>query len=162
MIMGETSESESGLTITSQELVLTNMETLNLALDFSEFADSGDVDSISITIKSGGPESSIILLESEIEPANISNFTANFNEPVQLFWDGSQHFSATMNLLNSNDEVLASIVEYFVVFEQSGLLNPSKFVVFGDSLSDQGNVEAYTNLINSPPYWQGRITNGPV
>ena len=162
MIMGESTKSENGLTITSQELVLTNMETLNLTLDFSEFTDSGDVDSISITIQSDGPQSSIILLESEIESANISNLTANFNEQVQSFWDGSQHFSATMNLLNSNDEVLASIVEYFVVFEQSGLLNPSKFVVFGDSLSDQGNVEAYTNLINSPPYWQGRITNGPV
>lgn len=53
----------------------------------------------------------------------------------------------------------------------SGLIaaNPSsyvvdKIVVFGDSLSDTGNFYDLTNhqVPHSPPYYQGRFTNGPV
>ncbi len=40
----------------------------------------------------------------------------------------------------------------------------NKFVVFGDSLSDNGNLYEYMKhqLPISPPYYQGRFTNGPV
>jgi len=40
----------------------------------------------------------------------------------------------------------------------------SEIVVFGDSLSDSGNVFAATGglLPPDPPYWQGRFSNGPV
>lgn len=40
----------------------------------------------------------------------------------------------------------------------------NKFVVFGDSLSDSGNLYEYMKhqLPLSPPYYQGRFTNGPV
>ena len=34
--------------------------------------------------------------------------------------------------------------------------------VFGDSLSDNGNLYAATGQPFSPPYWQGRFSNGPV
>ena len=40
----------------------------------------------------------------------------------------------------------------------------NKFVVFGDSLSDNGNLYEYMKhqLPVSPPYYAGRFTNGPV
>lgn len=40
----------------------------------------------------------------------------------------------------------------------------NKFVVFGDSLSDNGNLYEYMKhqLPLSPPYYEGRFTNGPV
>lgn len=39
-----------------------------------------------------------------------------------------------------------------------------KIVVFGDSLSDTGNIYAYTKhqYPPSPPYYKGRLSNGPV
>ena len=43
--------------------------------------------------------------------------------------------------------------------------NPLKnIVIFGDSLSDNGNLYAYMKhqLPVSPPYYNGRFTNGPV
>jgi phospholipase/lecithinase/hemolysin len=40
----------------------------------------------------------------------------------------------------------------------------SSFHVFGDSLSDRGNVyhSTFGRLPESPPYWNGRFSNGPV
>jgi outer membrane lipase/esterase len=38
----------------------------------------------------------------------------------------------------------------------------SSMVVFGDSLSDTGNVAAVTGFIPLPPYATGRFSNGPV
>lgn len=42
--------------------------------------------------------------------------------------------------------------------------NLSNIVVFGDSLSDMGNLYKSTNqqLPSSPPYFEGRFSNGPV
>jgi phospholipase/lecithinase/hemolysin len=41
------------------------------------------------------------------------------------------------------------------------LLNTSNLVVFGDSLSDNGNLFALTGQ-PQPPYWDGRFSNGPT
>lgn len=38
----------------------------------------------------------------------------------------------------------------------------NRLVVFGDSLSDNGNLFAITGQPASPPYFQGRFSNGPV
>ncbi|MFJ6024416.1 autotransporter domain-containing protein [Brevundimonas sp. NPDC092305] len=38
----------------------------------------------------------------------------------------------------------------------------NRLVVFGDSLSDNGNLYAVSGQPTSPPYFQGRFSNGPV
>ncbi len=51
---------------------------------------------------------------------------------------------------------------FFSVLSSAAPLN--KIVVFGDSLSDNGNLYEYMKgeLPLSPPYYKGRFTNGPV
>lgn len=50
-----------------------------------------------------------------------------------------------------------------LVCPHSGLAAPfGDLIVFGDSLSDTGNVARITGgLVPSEPYYQGRFTNGP-
>ncbi|MDQ8028085.1 MAG: SGNH/GDSL hydrolase family protein [Brevundimonas sp.] len=38
----------------------------------------------------------------------------------------------------------------------------NRLIVFGDSLSDNGNLYAVSGQPTSPPYYQGRFSNGPV
>jgi phospholipase/lecithinase/hemolysin len=54
------------------------------------------------------------------------------------------------------------LVLFFSAFLSAAPLN--KVVVFGDSLSDNGNLYEYMKhqLPISPPYYEGRFTNGPV
>lgn len=56
---------------------------------------------------------------------------------------------------------LASML-FFSVISPAATLN--KIVVFGDSLSDNGNLYEYMKhqFPLSPPYYEGRMTNGPV
>jgi phospholipase/lecithinase/hemolysin len=50
-----------------------------------------------------------------------------------------------------------------LVIPASALGGPvSRVVVYGDSLSDNGNVYAATGQPPSPPYFNGRVSNGPV
>lgn len=54
---------------------------------------------------------------------------------------------------------------FFVLFSGIGLAEPlNNIVVFGDSLSDNGNLYEYMQhrIPNSPPYFEGRFSNGPV
>jgi phospholipase/lecithinase/hemolysin len=49
-------------------------------------------------------------------------------------------------------------------FEYTVATGYSEIIVFGDSLSDVGNLYAISNETYppDPPYWQGRVSNGPV
>lgn len=58
--------------------------------------------------------------------------------------------------------ILSGLLLLISTWCQSATLN--KIVVFGDSLSDNGNLYEYMKhqLPASPPYYEGRFTNGPV
>ena len=53
-----------------------------------------------------------------------------------------------------------SAIEPFSVFRSSIAPQYSDFFVFGDSLSDSGNTYGAFGTPESPPYWQGRYSNG--
>ena len=52
----------------------------------------------------------------------------------------------------------------FATQAQAAIVDYSSFHVLGDSLSDTGNAYAVTRgrVPESPPYWRGRFSNGPV
>ena len=58
--------------------------------------------------------------------------------------------------------ILTGLMLFFSTWATATPLN--KIVVFGDSLSDNGNLYEYMKhkLPISPPYFEGRFTNGPV
>lgn len=58
--------------------------------------------------------------------------------------------------------ILSGLLLFFSSLSQAVTLN--KMVMFGDSLSDNGNLYEYMKhqLPISPPYYEGRFSNGPV
>ncbi len=72
-------------------------------------------------------------------------------------------FLATFNRMSRVMKPFVFIILLFCsMFASASSIN--KIVVFGDSLSDNGNLYEYMKqqLPLSPPYYQGRFTNGPV
>ncbi|MBJ04171.1 MAG: hypothetical protein CMB65_05690 [Euryarchaeota archaeon] len=53
-----------------------------------------------------------------------------------------------------------SAIEPFSVFRNSMSPQYSEMFIFGDSLSDSGNTYSAFGTPESPPYWQGRYSNG--
>ncbi len=60
--------------------------------------------------------------------------------------------------------ILTAIAFIFSTMVSAAAMPLNKMVVFGDSLSDNGNLYEYMKhqLPVSPPYFEGRFTNGPV
>lgn len=63
-------------------------------------------------------------------------------------------------------KIIKIIISAFALLVSSNIfaVNLNGFVVFGDSLSDNGNLYEFMNhqLPLSPPYYEGRFSNGPV
>ena len=61
-------------------------------------------------------------------------------------------------------KIILTICAFFFSALTSAAMPLNKMVVFGDSLSDNGNLYEYMKhqLPVSPPYFQGRFSNGPV
>ena len=61
-------------------------------------------------------------------------------------------------------KILVTVFTIFFSIVTSAAVPLNKLVVFGDSLSDNGNLYEYMKhqLPVSPPYYKGRFTNGPV
>lgn len=71
-------------------------------------------------------------------------------------------YQKTLELRLSMNIIVTLFVLFFSMSVSAKPLN--NLVVFGDSLSDSGNLYEYMNhqLPVSPPYYHGRFTNGPV
>lgn len=57
---------------------------------------------------------------------------------------------------------LVIITSLLFITELAFAWQPRSIVVFGDSLSDNGNKYQLYQIPVSPPYWHGRYSNGPV
>ena len=80
----------------------------------------------------------------------------------QFYTGGTFHDLSVEVVLDSSS---ASDNMPFTVLRNSLLETASNLVVFGDSLSDMGNGNAdliVSAVFSSPPYWNGRFSNGPV
>ena len=55
------------------------------------------------------------------------------------------------------------VISVFALPASAAIQSYSNLYVFGDSLSDTGNIYAYfTGQIPKPPYYDGRFSNGPI
>jgi phospholipase/lecithinase/hemolysin len=60
-----------------------------------------------------------------------------------------------------------SVLLGLLLFTNVAVASAKYLITYGDSLSDNGNLYAFTQLhlgqgLPAPPYWQGRLSNGPV
>ncbi len=135
-------------------------DDLTISLNYSQFSSLEEVHTLTLKISDRGGAAGDVLLRTDWMASNDSTLEEVIS--VTSFWEGGREHTLTLELVDSGGVVLTSLSEHFVVFDKGESLNPRRLVVFGDSLSDQGNVAAFTPYIPSPPYWEGRITNGPV
>ncbi len=95
---------------------------------------------------------------------NSSQGTINFSIPAYELWvNYSYEYTLRIVLWDQSRNLMLDYAEKeFVIFQTSINLSTSKLLVFGDSLSDMGNSKATYNTPESPPYYAGRFSNGPV
>jgi len=86
-----------------------------------------------------------------------------FPLPVKHFFQGSNFYFMSVEIINSDNTILANSQIPFMVFQNTIMPQISNLLAFGDSLSDMGNAkDSILNVPDVPPYWQGRFSNGPV
>jgi len=68
--------------------------------------------------------------------------------------------------MNFKSAVIVILLVVFEVLVEGGAPRPrlpfNKWAIFGDSLTDTGNIFTEEGFPNSPPYFKGRYSNGPV
>ena len=81
-----------------------------------------------------------------------------------LVWNGTYEYTLRVELWDSSQtNLLAEDEVKMVIWQHTIPISPSKFIVFGDSLSDMGNAyNSIARLPQSPPYWNGRFADGPI
>ncbi|MBT7244787.1 MAG: hypothetical protein HN874_04990, partial [Euryarchaeota archaeon] len=82
---------------------------------------------------------------------------------MNQFYSGGTFHDLSVEVILDSSSALDNMP--FTVLRNSILEPASNLVVFGDSLSDMGNGNAdliVSTVFSSPPYWNGRFSNGPV
>ena len=82
---------------------------------------------------------------------------------LSKFYAGGTYHDISVDV--SLDSTVVTDNYPFTVLRNSFLEPASNLVIFGDSLSDMGNGNAnaiVSVVFSSPPYWNGRFSNGPV
>lgn len=82
---------------------------------------------------------------------------------ISQFYSGGRYYDLSIEV--TLDSTIATDNLPFTVLQNSLLEPASNLVIFGDSLSDMGNGNSsaiVSAVFSSPPYWQGRFSNGPV
>ena len=95
---------------------------------------------------------------------NTENGSLTFSMPAYELWV-NYSYEYTLRIVlwdQSRNQLIDYAEEEFVIFQTSVTSNTSKLLVFGDSLSDMGNSKATYGTPESPPYYAGRFSNGPV
>jgi phospholipase/lecithinase/hemolysin len=79
-------------------------------------------------------------------------------------FNGTYEYTIRVEVWDQNrTQMLASDEQTLLIFRHTIAPTPTKFIVFGDSLSDMGNTyNTVAQTPESPPYWNGRFSNGPV
>ena len=123
---------------------------------------------------SGAPFNQNITLEWELHDENglidsesiifqMSGSTHIVQLTLSQFYQGGTYHDISVDV--SIGSTIVSDNYPFTVLRNSLLEQASNLVVFGDSLSDMGNGNnsAFVSVVfSSPPYWNGRFSNGPV
>ncbi len=89
--------------------------------------------------------------------------SANIVLEISEFFNGDNFYVLSIDTFQSlNGNIVDSSLLQFTVFRNTVLASIGNLIVFGDSLSDMGNAKSSLNVPDTPPYWQGRFSNGPV
>ena len=108
-----------------------------------------------------GESSSII--QSGVIEIQTTGSSANVDLEISQFYTGDHFYQLTIDTTqSSNGNLVDSTSLEFMVFRNTILPSISDLIIFGDSLSDMGNAKSSLNVPDTPPYWQGRFSNGPV
>ena len=156
----------------------TGNESVSIAADSSEF-DSGQ--SIGWNVTLAGLDAGGYTLVTEFYQGYSNNGTLRNTSSVTippagstqvvsgsiygyLVWNDTYEYTMRVELWDSaQTSLLAADEVEMVIWQHTIPISPSKFIVFGDSLSDMGNAyNSIARLPQSPPYWNGRFSDGPV
>jgi len=78
-------------------------------------------------------------------------------------WGGSYEYTLKVTLWDQNrTQILDSDEGEFIIFQTVIAPSHSDLLIFGDSLSDMGTSKATYGTPESPPYYAGRWSNGPM
>ena len=85
--------------------------------------------------------------------------------PGFAVWNNTYEYTVRVEAWDGNGatNLLAEDEKEMIIFRDTVPPSHTKFIVFGDSLSDMGNAyNSIARLPQSPPYWNGRFSDGPV
>jgi len=115
------------------------------------------------TIHAGYVNNGTLMFSGNGTGFSTENGTLPFSMPAFEIWNGTYEYTLRFVLWDQGRNQLLDFAEVkFVILQTVITPSHSKFLVFGDSLSDMGNSYAAFGTPESPPYYSGRFTDGPM